>query len=194
MAAYSLCQDMVGICLVLAKGDTNMGFEQVILEAEEFQKSNNRHFGIEPTCLRGLFFTGLMRELGSNHPLEQRLEDSWRQGTCTFKGIELCEIIPVVLPFFDAHFCDEGDYWSRPQELWELSDVATREEYESSHLEWWYGYKWEEYSGKLQMKREMRQLFLDAAPPQPEAVRQFMTRHGIDDSLLYRCSRPGEWS
>jgi hypothetical protein len=194
MAAYTMCQDIVGICLVLAKGDTRIDFEQVMLEADEFQKRNSRAFGIEPTCLRGVFFTGLRRVLGGNHPLAQRLEDTWRERTLTFKGIQPCEIIPVVLPFFDAHFCDEGDYWTRPEELPGRSDVATREEYESSHGEWWYGYKWEEYHGKLQMKREMSQLFVEASPPQPEAVRQFMRRHGLDDSLLHRCSTSWEWS
>jgi hypothetical protein len=172
----------------MAKGDINMDFEQVILEAEEFQKSNNRHFGIEPTCLRGLFFTGLMRELGSNHPLEQRLEDSWRQGTCTFKGIELCEIIPVVLPFFDAHFCDEGDYWTTPKQLGLRSDHAAKDEYENGHCESWYGYKWEEYQGRLQVKRDMERLFLASGPPQPETVRVLMKKHGLGEILLYRCS------
>jgi len=187
MAAYAMCQDIVGICLVLAKGDTSMDFEEVMMAAEAFQKSNNRTFGQEPTCLRELFFAGLS---WFSHPLGQRLEDSFRQGTNKFKGIHLGEIIPVVLPFIDAHFCDEGDYWTRLEQLLGRSGIATREEYESSDVERWFGCKWEEYCGKVQMQREMKQLFFEATPPQPETVRPFMRRHGLDDTLLHRCSRP----
>lgn len=191
MSTSILCQDIIGILLVLIKGDINLDFEEVMLAAEAFQKRNNRTFGQEPTCLRGLFFVGLSWKIADTHPVMQRLNSTPNRNACTLRGIQLCEVITLILPFFDAHFCDEGDYWTGQEALGGGLDINTREGWESSHGEWWYGYNWEEYHRELQMKQDMEQLFLSAVPPPAERVRLLMRRHGLDEKLLYRCSM--EW-
>ena len=185
MATAALSQDIVGICLVLAKGDTNMDFEQVMLEAEEFQKRNNRHFGIGREDLRGVFASLFIWNLEREHPLSIRLGCSWQERT--FKGVQLREIIPLILPFQDAYFNDEGEYWNHV-------DIATCEEYWRYGCEGWYRYNWEGYCQKVQMKQAMQDLFSNRESQQQESVVLFMKLHEIDDRLLSHCSRPGESS
>jgi hypothetical protein len=183
MAGGTLSQDIVAICLVLAEGDANVDLEQVMLEADRFQEANNRHFGLTRQDLRGLFASLFAWDLGSEHPLAIRLGRSWLEHK--FKGVQLREIIPLILPFQEAYFNDEGEYWVH-------LDIATREEYRSHGYKGWYGYNWEEYCQKVQMKQVTKELFSKRESRQPEPVVQFMKIRDIDDRLLYHCSRPGE--
>ena len=112
MAAWTLSQDIVGICLVLAGGEADMDLEEVMLEADRFQVANDLHFGISRTDLRGLFQSLFLWNLGANHPLAVRLGDRWKEGA--FGGLRLREIVPVLLEFHDAAFNDEGQHWCHP--------------------------------------------------------------------------------
>ena len=70
MAASILSQDLVGVCLILCKGNTRMDLEKMIQKAEEFQDNNNRHFGISRSDLRGLFLM-LLWDLGIKKEFKQ---------------------------------------------------------------------------------------------------------------------------
>jgi hypothetical protein len=188
MANMTLSQDIVGICLVLAKGDANMGLEEVMLEADRFQEANNRHFGIGRRDLRGLFQSLFLWELGADHPLAIRLGKRWKEGA--FDGIRLYEIVPIVLEYHDGGFNDEDEMWCG---LENGAPTRTRERYEKGFLEDWLGYSWEQYCEKVRIKQAMRQLFHGQEYPDRSSMVQFMKAHGIDDRLLHHCSRPG-WS
>lgn len=175
MAAWTLSQDIAGICLVLAGGDANMDLEEVMLEADRFMVENNRHFGISRTDLRGLFQSLFLWNLDDNHPLALRLGDRWKEGA--FDGIRLWEIVPILLEYHDAVSNDEGAHWCS---LDDGADACSRE--------------WGQYCGKAKMKEAMRELFRGQKCPGREAVAELMRAHGLDEKLLYGCSRRGRSS
>ena len=189
MANMTLSQDIVGICLVLAKGDANMDLEQVMFEADRFQETNNRHFGIGRADLRGLFRSLFLWELEADHPLTIRLGDRWKEGA--FAGIRLYEIIPVLLEYHDAGFNDEDEMWCG---LDHGTGGYNREDYDKYSVEHWIRYDWDRYCAKMKTKQAMRQLFRGQECPGQEFVVHFMKEHGIDERLLYHCSRRGSSS
>ena len=189
MAAWALSQDIVGICLVLARGDAAMDLEEVMLEADRFMVENNRHFGISRTDLRGLLQSLFLWDLPDDHPLATRLAGRWKEGA--FDGIRLWEIAPILLEYHDASFSDEGQSWSG---LEDGADACTREQYEQLGMESWYGYDWAQYSGRTKIGEAMRQLFRGRKCPAAEATSELMRAHGLDEKLLYHCSRQGRAS
>jgi hypothetical protein len=44
MAANILSPDILGICLLLTKGDISLSLEEVVLAVEKFQAEKDRHF------------------------------------------------------------------------------------------------------------------------------------------------------
>ena len=189
MAAWTLSQDIVGICLVLAGGDAGMDLEEVMLEADRFMVENNRHFGISRTGLRGLFQSLFLWDLPEDHPLTVRLSGRWKEGA--FNGIRLWEIAPIVLEYHDAAFSDKGEGWCG---LEDGADALTRERYDELGMESWYGHDWARYCAKTKTREAMRQLFRGQECPAAESTTQLMKAHGIDDRLLYHCSRRGRTS
>lgn len=189
MAARTLSQDIVGICLVLAGGDAGKDMEEVMLEADRFMVENNRHFGVSRTGLRGLLQSLFLWSLESTHPLALRLGDRWKEGA--FDGVRLWEMAPILLQYHDASFSNQGEDWCG---LDDGADAWSREQYEKQDMESWYGYRWEEYRARTAAKEAMRGLFRARGCPGPEAVRQLMTAQGLDEELLYRCSRRGRAS
>jgi hypothetical protein len=189
MAGCALSQDIAGICLVLAGGDADMDLEEVMLEADRFMVENNRHFGISRTDLRGLFQSLFLWNLEDSHPLAVRLGDRWKEGA--FDGIRLWEIVPVILAYHDAAFNDEGEHWCG---LDDGADACSREWYEKNDMASWYGYDWGQYCGRVKIKEAMRELFHPRRCPGREAVEELMRAHGLDEKLLYHCSRRGRSS
>jgi hypothetical protein len=189
MAAWTLSQDIVGICLVLAKGDAGLDLEEVMLEADRFMVDNNRHFGISRTDLRGLFQSLFLWNLESDHPLAVRLGNRWMEGA--FDGVRLWEMVPILLDYHDAAFNDEGQNFCR---LDDGADSCSRESYDGDGMSSWYGYDWGQYCARVKAKQAMRELFRGRKCPSPEAVAQLMRAHGLDEALLHHCSRRGRSS
>ncbi|MHB1000840.1 MAG: hypothetical protein ACYC27_16485 [Armatimonadota bacterium] len=55
MAHAISSENFIACCLILAAGDVNINTEQVILNAECYQKREDRHFGVEDTDFRMAF-------------------------------------------------------------------------------------------------------------------------------------------
>jgi hypothetical protein len=170
MAAAILSQDLVGICLILCKGNININLEEMILIVEEFQEKNNRHFGISRSDFRCLFWMLL------NWELEIKKE---------FNQVRLSDVISNILDYYDVYFNDEGEHWTGRDK--EFSD------YEICHR-YWYGYDKNEYCKKVTAKKIMKEFFKNQRNPDPTIVMQFLDRLEFDDNILYQCSRPGESS
>lgn len=170
MAASILSQDLVGICLILCKGNTRMNLEKMIQKAEKFQDNNNRHFGISRSDFRCLFWMLLYWELGIKKE---------------FKQVELSEIILNMLVYHDAHFNDEGEHWTVRDN--EISNYEKCDHY-------WYGYDKNEYCEKVTTKKIMIEFFKNQKNPDPTIVMQFLDRLKFDDNILYQFSRAGESS
>jgi hypothetical protein len=171
MAAAILSQDLVGICLILCKGNTCMDLEKMIQKAEEFQNNNNRHFGISRSDFRCLFWMLLNWELGIKKEFNQ---------------VRLSDIISNILDYHDVYFNDEGEHWTGRDN--EISD------YEKCDHYYWYGYDKNEYCKKVLIKKIMKEFFKNQISPDPTIVMQFLDRLKFDDDILYQCSRSGESS
>lgn len=169
MAASILSTDLVGICLILVEGNACAALEDVIRAAEEFQQKHNRHFGISRSDFRMLFWNYYHSDLH-------------------IQNIALHEIIPFILSFHAAHFNDEGGH------LFGNDTGIDFENYEGSEMEreikYWTGYGKEEFRRKLETRAAMNEYFRDKTH-QAEAVRTWMATQGIDEYILYHCSRPG---
>jgi hypothetical protein len=170
MAASILSQDLVGICLILCKGDTLMDLEEMIQKAEEFQNNNNRHFGISRSDFRGLFWMLLNWELGIKKEFNQ---------------VRLSDVISNILDYHDVYFNDEGEHWTRRD-----NEISV---YEIFHR-YWYGYDKNEYCEKVTIKKRMKEFFKNQRNPDPKVVIQVLDRLKFDDNILYQCSRTGESS
>jgi hypothetical protein len=179
MAASILSQDIVSICLLMVKGNTNTRLGDVILEVEEFQKAKNRHFGISTNDFRMLFWWLMFFEIGIDDDLS---DPSWLQ------KFKLHDVIPKILELHYGDFNDEGEGWGRPGPdgsyykftMWELAG--------------WFGYTEEEYIHKLAQKQAMKEFFAHKAFHNSKEVMNFLTSQGINEKLLFHCSRPGESS
>ncbi len=189
MAARTLSQDIVGICLVLAAGDAGMDLEEVMLEADRFMVESNRHFGISRTGLRGVLQSLFLWDLEEDHPLAIRLGNRWQEGA--FDGIRLWEMAPVLLQYHDACFSDEGERWCC---LEDDAEACSRETYLENDMASWYGYDWPQYCGRARAGEALSRLFGGQGCPPREAVRQVMREHGLDQGLLHHCSRKGRSS
>lgn len=170
MAASILSQDLVGICLILCKGNTNIDLEKMIRLAEEFQDNNIRHFGISRSDFRCLFWKLLHWELGIKKEFNQ---------------VSLSDVISNILYYHDVYFNDEGEHWTTRDN--EISD------YEECY-HYWYGYDKNEYCDKVTSKKLLIKFFKNQRNPDPTMVMQFLDRLKFDDNILYQCSRIGESS
>jgi hypothetical protein len=177
MAAAILSQDILAICLLSTDGDVDLSLEEVIHRVEEFEKVNNRHFGTSRSDFRVLFLMLVYLELGIKK-LGDEIDD-----------IRFIDIIADVLNYFDAHFNDEGEHWTR-------DEVRHNKEIDSRFIENWYGYDEKAYQEKLKVKKEMKRFFEQQkiSTLNPESVRKFMGEIKVTDAVLYHCSRPGESS
>jgi hypothetical protein len=189
MAAWTLSQDIVGICLVLAGGDASMDLEEVMLEADRFMLEKDRHFGTSRTGLRGLIQSLFLWDLEDGHPLAVRLAGRWKEGA--FDGVRLWEVAPILLGYHDAAFSDEGQQWCG---LEDGADACSREWYEANDMASGYGYDWGQYCRKVKTKAALRELFRGQGCPGPETTAKLMREHGLDEELLYHCSRRGRSS
>ena len=170
MAASILSQDLVGICLLLCKGNTRMHLDKMIKKAEEFQDNNNRHFGISRSDFRCLFWMLLNWELGIKKEFNQ---------------VGLSDVISNILDYHDVYFNDEGEHWTGIDN--EISDYGIFHRY-------WYGYDKNEYCEKVTTKKIMIEFFKNQKYPDPTIVMQFLNRLKFNDNILYQCSRVGESS
>jgi len=176
MAACILTQDLLGIFLLFAGGNTSERLGGILRVAEEYQELCDRHFGISRSDLRGLFMMFTIDVPGRSMAFEE------------LDQLELKEIIPDILRYHEAHFNDEGEHWSMPGKVASLSD------YDDLHVETWYNYDRKQFRWKVQVKRMMKAFFADEKNHRPGQVMDFLAKVGIDESLLIHCSRPGAQS
>jgi len=170
MAASILSQDLVGICLILCKGNTSIDLEKMIRLAEEFQNNNNRHFGISRSDFRCLFWNLLHWDLGIKKEFNQ---------------VNLSEIILNILGYHDVYFNDEGEHWTTRD-----NEIPV---YKKCY-HYWYGYDKNEYCDKFTTKKLLIKVFKNQRNPDPTIVIQFLDRLKFDDDILYQCSIAGESS
>jgi|GEM_PF-1578631 len=100
-------EDMVGICLVLADGNMMLSMEDVILQAEDFQKIKGIHFGVSWDDFRSCLFwlgyeSGLydLNEVGENGEFPEMFQ------------LPLLYWLPLILTYHVVYFNDEGESWS----------------------------------------------------------------------------------
>ena len=177
MPAAILSQDILAICLLLADGNIDLSMEEVVHRVEIFQEDQDRHFGITRYDFRGLFNYWFMFDLGIIHCDEG------------IDGIKLKDVAIDVLTYHDAHFNDEGEYWTKEKESW-------NEKLFMEHIKSWYSYDEENYQEKLIIKKKMKRFFEDQELTilHPEFVMKFMEELKISDTILFYCSRPGKSS
>jgi hypothetical protein len=167
MAALILAQDVLGICLVLSKGDIDARLETIVRRVESFQKVKNRHFGISVYDFRNLFY-----RLKNNFPVD-----------CNLEQVTLGDVLNKILGFGSTYFNDEGEYWDLPA-INHFSDIRDFIDYSE-----------EEYQTKVTEKQRVISFFSNLEESRkPEIVRKFMSKTGINVNLLYRCSREGDSS
>ncbi len=103
MAATILSQDILAICLLLSDGNLDLSLKEVIHRAEEYQETQDRHFGISRSDFRGLF-----------HRLNWAYE---------MDAIKMREVISDILEYHDAYFNDEGESWYKADDVEEQDQV-----------------------------------------------------------------------
>ncbi len=101
MAASILSQDVLSICLILAKGDISLNMEEIISRVNKYQEVANRHFGITRGDFYVLFCFLLNFEMNMNLGIKPDLTK-----------IMFKDIILKILEYGDAYFNDEGSYWT----------------------------------------------------------------------------------
>jgi hypothetical protein len=111
-----LSEDLLIVCLFLAKGDTGKNITEIISLAENYQVENNRHFGTTRDDFRNLFYLlGVSLEAVTYNDI---LEDkAWKILT----EISLQNWISNILEYKDTYFNDEGASWCE-SETHEVSD------------------------------------------------------------------------
>ena len=173
MAAVTLTQDILAVCLLFADGDISLSMEEILQHAERFQEKNDRHFGISRSDLRVLFIMLFAWYLGIRG-FSEELDD-----------IKLSDCIPEILKYHDAYFNDESSHWVTYEEAGPEAEDS---------LLYWLGYDEDQYQEKLNLKENMKWLFLenDADSIDPESIRNFMRENNITEEILFHVSRPGE--
>lgn len=94
-------EDFTAICLILAEGEINATLLDIIKQAESYQESADRHFGISRRDFRNsihklLFVKGLGSTYGDECVLAAQPFHRW--------------IIPI-LQYTDLYCCDSGEDW-----------------------------------------------------------------------------------
>jgi hypothetical protein len=173
MAAVTLTQDILALCLLFADGKISLSMEEIVRRAERYQEKHDRHFGISRSDLRVLFIMLLSPWYLGIRGFSEELDD-----------IKLSDIIFGILKYHDAHFNDEGSHWityedARPQA--------------NSSLLYWLGYDENQYQEKLDLKEKMTGFFQEISPESidAESVRDFMSENNITEDILFHVSRPG---
>jgi hypothetical protein len=205
MPAAILTQDLLGMCLYIGNGNVNISLEHLIQRFESFQEKYNRHFGISICDLRFLFYWLIVQELELKKELEQ---------------VRLVEIMFEMLRYRNVYFNDEGEHWSRKDfvlpdahraELLRYRDptycgngvYGTRLGYNFEpdpilNYEWscvsFYAYEKHEIPGKFDMKQKLNDFLSDSKNHTPYAIMDFLPTIQVSESLLFRCSRPGQSS
>jgi hypothetical protein len=178
MTAAILSQDLLAMFLLAAEGDLEASLEDVLTVLEEFQESNDRHFGIARNDLRNLLFL----EFSWGYLSQFERSGGQREGR-PLRDVRLGEVGPFILRHFDAYFNDESEYFfpARPDEDDDL-------------LLLWYEYDAAAYIHKVRLKEAMRDLLTGETLPDRQTVVRFLAHHGVDQALLLHCSRTGEHS
>lgn len=178
MAAAILSQDILAICLIVAKGNIHLSLEEIIRRVENFQEVHNRHFGISRSDFRGLFNMLLSWEL--------RIKSFFDE----IDDIKLIDIIPDIIKYHDAYFNDEGEHWAKDD------NYFLDEKINYSFIEHWFGYDHNKYLEKLEINQKCK-MFFDyhkIATVPSDVVKEFMEEMKITDDILYSCSRHGDSS
>jgi hypothetical protein len=190
MATATLSQDILAICLVLADGDIHLPMEEVIRRAEDFQEIHDRHFGISQRDFRGLFLQ--LPSLDAYKLLlfgdcQRSQEDDARLRDC----------ILDILSHYDAYFNDEGEHWCGKEQLGVNAVVAaTPLTACGCPLDEVFPEPDDGYLQKPRLKEKMTQFFAsrELTTLESAAVRRFLAEAGVNDAILYECSRPGACS
>jgi hypothetical protein len=186
MAIATLSQDILAICLVLADGDIHLPMEEIIRRAEDFQETHDRHFGISQRDFRGLFLQ--LPSLDDYKLLifgdcQRAPEDAARLHDCVLD----------ILSHYDAYFNDEGDHWCGKEQLGvNAVAAATPLTIRGTRFDDAFPEPDEAYLEKRRLKEAMKQFFEshELATLGVAAVRRFLADVGVNDAILYECSRP----
>jgi hypothetical protein len=106
--AYAITsEDFLAICLILARGDTDLSTEEIIGRAEAYQEKVAGQFGVSNSDFR-MAFWWLGIEVGL-----LKWDSMTESGqVLAFQEIPLRQWIPPILQYADVYFNDEGEYWS----------------------------------------------------------------------------------
>ena len=172
MATTTLTQDILAICLLLADGDTDTSLEQIINRAEEYQKIENRHFGISRRDFRNLLRMLVSWELRLKN-FSESLDD-----------IKLHDVATSILEYRDVYFNDEGEHWCKGKK----TDI--------DEINYFFGYASPTQENNGPLRHQMKHFFSrwDSVREKNPEVKNFMKNTNITDDVLRRCSRPGDSS
>ncbi len=182
MTAAILSQDLLAICLLAGEGNLDKNLAEILSFLEKFQEKHDRHFGIGKDNLRTLFMLeyGMVKSSSQSNGKDifARIAEQLHQ-------IKLKEVAQQIINYHDVYFNDEGGAFISESEIGVM---------DSSSVSECYGYTPAEYAAKVKVKEAMREFFRKNVNYKPCRVRGFLKEHGIDQGLLFHCSRPGESS
>ncbi|MGB9498690.1 MAG: hypothetical protein ACKVE4_02865 [Dissulfuribacterales bacterium] len=169
MARLTLSHELLAACLILVDGNIDATIEDVLSCADDFQKEEDRHFGISDTDLGGLFLIWTTFEI-EIRKYSEILDD-----------IKLRDVIELMLDHHYAAFNDEGE------------SMAKGDEEYDSFIRGWFHLDEEEYRKKMVVKNKMRIFFHGVITKDisGKEVMDFLNGMGITRDVLLECTRPG---
>jgi len=172
LAKLTLSHDLLAACLILVDGDINASIEELLCRADDYQKENDRHFGISRTDLRGLFLIWTSFDLAI------------RECSETIDDIKLRDIINLMLEYHYAAFNDEGESMAKDDEKYD------------SFISYWFHLDEDQYREKMLIKNKMREFFRDVESKKisQKDVMGFLNGMRITKEILIECTRPGKLS
>ncbi len=179
MAVSLLSQDLVAICLLLTSGKINIPLEELIQKLESYQEQNNCHLGISRNDFRNLFVELLWGDMQNHKEHPGKL----------FKEILLVESIPRMLEYDYAHFNDEGEAWVKSVKQNISNNTIT-------DIEYWFGYRQEEYEERTRLKEKLIKLFSDCdnSDRKQSEIKKLLNKYQINIFFLSNKMRPGSQS
>jgi len=167
MSAAILTENLLAAMLLLAEGDTSITLDEALLRLEQWQRQENRHFGISQFDMRGAFLQ--MQFWFSDFPKRAGVYDQEE----TIRVTTLREWIPYMLRFHDLYCNDESEHWYEKIHRCGLFEVGQASSFRN---------------------HEMRKFFRNSESRDPDKVMRFLGRLGIGPEIMFRCSRSGESS
>ncbi len=173
MAKALLMEDVLAICLVVAKGNIDLSFKEVLSRIEDYEVTYKRHFLMERGELQRSFVY-LLRETREGFSM---IDEDYS----VKEGITFREIIPLILSFDEVYSNDEGEYWTRFEKF---DDIQ------------FYYQKWHDDMDGSKMrlsyerKDRMREFFKEKEKVTPGQVMSLIKELYGEENPLITCSSP----